>query len=168
MSRRYWLRAAKVAVERAAESAAKSHTKGATKGPAKRHIVIRPGWPNRPHPLPIHMAHVGQWYHAMSDLTRLSILEFLSQRERCVTELQHIMGAAQSSVSYHLKVLRESGLVSEHREGRWKYFSLRADTIEYMSQFPRVIGPGKHVGTCPLTCCQGPLTYQENLIRSGA
>ncbi|HXO85058.1 MAG TPA: metalloregulator ArsR/SmtB family transcription factor [Gemmatimonadales bacterium] len=101
----------------------------------------------------------------MSDPTRLAILEFLSQRERCVGELQQVMDAAQSSVSYHLKVLRESGLVREHREGRRKYFGLRADTLEYMAQFPHVIGPGKHTGTCPLTCCREPLTYQENLIR---
>ena len=109
------------------------------------------------------MAHVGQWYHAMSDLTRLSILEFLSQRERCVTELQQILGAPQSTVSYHLKVLRTSGLVREHREGRWKYFGLRADTLEFMSQFREVIGPGKHVGTCPLTCCQEGLDTSRKL-----
>ena len=111
------------------------------------------------------MAHVGQWYHAIADLTRLSILELLSQRERYVGELQRIVDAPQSTISYHLKVLRESGLVREHREGRRKYFGLRADTLEYMAQFPQVIGPGKHVGTCPLDCCQEPLTYQENLIR---
>ena len=90
----------------------------------------------------------------MSDLTRLAILEFLSQRERYVTELREILGAPQSTVSYHLKVLRESGLVYEQREGRRKYFGLRTDTLEFMSQFPVFIGPGKHVGTCPLTCCQ--------------
>ena len=143
MSRRYWLRA------------------------AKRHIRIRPGWPIGPHPLPVHIAHVGQWYHAMSDPTRLAILEFLSQRERCVSELQQVLGAAQSSVSYHLRVLGESGLVRAHREGRRKYFGLRADTLEYMAQFPQVIGPGKHEGTCPWTCCREPLTYQQNLIRYG-
>ena len=131
MSRRYWLQA------------------------AKKNTRVRPGWPIDPHPLPVHIAHIGQWYHAFSDLTRLYILELLSQRERCVSEIQHILDAPQSTVSYHLKVLRESRLVAEHREGRWKFFGLRADTLEYMSQFPRVIGPGKHVGTCPLTCCQG-------------
>ena len=141
MSRRYWLQA------------------------AKRNTRIRPGWPVGPHHLPVHMAHVGQWYHAISDLTRLSILEFLSQRERYVGELHRIVGAPQSTISYHLKVLRESGLVRVHREGRWRYYGLRPETLEYMAQFPRVIGPGRHVGTCPLSCCQEPLTYQENLIR---
>lgn len=121
---------------------------------AKRNPRIRPGWPVWPHALPDHMAHIGQWYHAISDLTRLSILEFLSQRERFVTELQQILDVPQSTISYHLKVLRESGLVRAHREGRRKYFGLRVDTLEYMSQFPRVIGPGKHVGICPLTCCR--------------
>lgn len=116
---------------------------------------IRPGWPTSPHALPTHLAHVGQWYHAMSDLRRLSILQLLSQRERYVTEIQEILGDTQSLVSYHLKVLRDAGLVYEQRVGRRKYFGLRTDTLEYMAQFPHVIGPGKHVGTCPLTCCQG-------------
>ena len=101
------------------------------------------------------MAHVGQWYHAMSDLTRLAILQLLSQRERYVKEIQEILGDTQPVVSYHLKILREAGLVYEQRAGRYKYFGLRTDTLEYMSQFPQVIGPGKHVGTCPLACCRG-------------
>jgi len=121
---------------------------------AKNHPRIRPGWPIGPHPLPVQIAHVGQWFHAISDTTRLAILEFLSQRERCVTELHQVLGAAQSSVSYHLRILRESGLVRERREGRWKYFSIRVDTLEHMSTFSQVVGPGKHVGTCPLTCCR--------------
>jgi DNA-binding transcriptional ArsR family regulator len=121
---------------------------------AKRNPRIRPGWPIGTHALPVHMAHVGYWYHAMSDVTRLSILEFLSQRERYVTELQKIVLVPQSTISYHLKVLREAGLVRAHREGRRKYFGLRTDTLEWMSQFREVIGPGRHIGTCPLTCCQ--------------
>lgn len=130
MSRRYWLEA------------------------AKTNPRVRPGWPIGAHKLPVHMAHVGQWYHAMSDLTRLDILEFLSRRERYVTELEKIVGAPQSTISYHLKVLREAGLVQAHREGRRTYFGLRQDTLAFMAQFPNVIGPGRHVGRCALTCCQ--------------
>lgn len=115
---------------------------------------IQPGWPIGPHPLPIEMAHVNQWFHAISVSTRTAILELLSQRERCVTELQQILDAPQSTVSYHLKVLRDSGLVRERREWRWKYFTLRAQTLEHMATLSDVIGPGKHVGTCPLHCCR--------------
>ena len=86
---------------------------------AKKWPRIRPGWPIGTHPL-ARLAHVNQWFHAISDAKRLAILEFLSQRDRCVTELQQVLDAPQSTVSYHLKVLRESGLVSARRDGRWR------------------------------------------------
>ena len=114
----------------------------------------RPGLPHLPHPLPIEMARVAQWFHAASDTTRLAILEFLSQRERCVNELQQVLDAPQSTISFHLKVLRQSGLVGARREGRWKYYSLKGETLEYMIAFTRIVSPGEHAGTCPLSCCQ--------------
>jgi ArsR family transcriptional regulator, arsenate/arsenite/antimonite-responsive transcriptional repressor len=115
---------------------------------------IGPGWPVAPHLIPLRFAHVGQWFHAISDHTRMTILEFLSQRERCVSELQKCLGAGQSDISYHLKVLREAGLVTARRESRWRYYALRPDTLAHMAVFAQRIGPGKHVGTCPLSCCQ--------------
>ena len=112
------------------------------------------GLPRPPHPLPMDMARVAQWFHAASDITRLAMLEFLSQRERCVSELREVLGVPQSTASFHLKVLRESGLVRQRREGRWKYYSLRGETLNYMIAFTRIVSPGAHVGTCPLSCCQ--------------
>lgn len=63
-------------------------------------------------------------FHALSDGTRLSILEMLRGGERCVCELQEELEAAQSRLSFHLKVLREAGLVSDRRDGRWSYYSI--------------------------------------------
>src|SRR5690606_12082014 len=51
-------------------------------------------------------------FHALSDATRLSILEMLRDGERCVCELQFDLDAAQSRLSFHLRVLREAGLVT--------------------------------------------------------
>ena len=112
------------------------------------------GLPRPPHPLPMDMARVAQWFHAASDITRLAMLEFLSQRERCVSELREVLGVPQSSASFHLRILRESGLVSERREGRRRYYSLRGETLDYMMTFTRTVSPGQHRGTCPLSCCQ--------------
>src|SRR6266566_9740317 len=78
---------------------------------------LRPRLPHLPHALPLEMAHVAEWSFAASDITRLYILELLSQRERCVTELHEILGAPQSSVSFHLKVLKAAGLVGVQRVG---------------------------------------------------
>ena len=130
---------------------------------AKKFPRIGPGWPIHPHPSAVAMAHVNQWFHVISESTRTAILELLSQRERYVTELQQILDAPLSTVSYHLKVLRESGLVREQRVHRWKYFSLREDTLEHMSLYTRVIGPGKHVGTCPLDCCREALDVSRKV-----
>lgn len=63
-------------------------------------------------------------FHALSDVTRLSILEMLRDGERCVCELQDELDAAQSRLSFHLKVLREAGLVSDRKEGRWSYYRI--------------------------------------------
>ena len=58
-------------------------------------------------------------FHALSDPTRLALLDMLKDGERCVCELQDELDAAQSRLSFHLKVLREAGLVIDRKEGRW-------------------------------------------------
>jgi len=63
-------------------------------------------------------------FHALSDATRLGILERLRDGERCVCELEDFLDAAQSRLSFHLKVLKEAGLVSDRRGGRWIYYTL--------------------------------------------
>ena len=66
---------------------------------------------------------------ALSDETRLRILERLSAGERCVCELTGALGSAQSRLSFHLKVLREAGLVTARREGRWMYYALDPEAL---------------------------------------
>ena len=68
-------------------------------------------------------------FHALSDATRLEILEMLRGGERCVCELQDELGAAQSRLSFHLRVLKEAGLVSDRRDGRWSYYSIVPESL---------------------------------------
>jgi ArsR family transcriptional regulator len=58
-------------------------------------------------------------FKTLSDLTRLRILMLLLQRELCVCELMFILKQEQSRVSHHLRILRDSGLVEDVREGKW-------------------------------------------------
>jgi ArsR family transcriptional regulator len=83
------------------------------------------------------LTQVAHWFHALSDETRLQIIELLTERERCVCELQDAVGAAQSRLSFHLKALRDAGLVSDRRQGRWVYYSLRSDALAGMAAFLR-------------------------------
>ncbi len=68
-------------------------------------------------------------FHALSDDTRLSILDMLRDGERCVCDLQAELDAAQSRLSFHLKVLREAGLVTDRKDGRWSYYSIVPDAL---------------------------------------
>lgn len=68
-------------------------------------------------------------FHALSDPTRLSILERLRLGERCVCNLTDALDAGQSRLSFHLKVLKEAGLVADRRDGRWMYYTLNQETL---------------------------------------
>ena len=60
--------------------------------------------------------------------------------ERCVCDLMSELGAAQSRLSFHLRVLKEAGLVNSRREAQWKYYSLRhegiIETVEVLMMSP--------------------------------
>lgn len=71
-----------------------------------------------------------RWFHALSDETRLEILQLLSSGERCVCELTDALDAAQSRLSFHLKTLKDAELVTDRRDGRWVYYSLNPDALE--------------------------------------
>src|ERR671938_1907929 len=68
-------------------------------------------------------------FHALSDETRLSILQRLRFGERCVCDLTDALDAAQSRLSFHLKVLKDAGLVTDRRDGRWMYYTLNQESL---------------------------------------
>ncbi len=61
---------------------------------------------------------------ALSDPSRVRIIKILGIKQLCVCELQDLVGLAQSTVSKHLKVLEEAGLVDYHKEGSWFIYYL--------------------------------------------
>ena|SRR5689334_22525694 len=79
--------------------------------------------------------------HALSDVTRLAIVERLRGGERCVCELTDLLDAAQSRLSFHLKVLRDAGLVRDRREGRWVYYSLRPEVFDTLAEVVTALKP---------------------------
>ncbi len=79
---------------------------------------------------PVAGERLAELCHALSDPTRLHIMHLLRQGRRCVCDLTETMDAAQSRLSFHLKTLRDAGLVADRREGRWVYYELRPDTLE--------------------------------------
>lgn len=74
---------------------------------------------------------------AVADEKRLGILSLLADGEKCVCELQEELDAGQSLLSFHLKTLKEAGLVVDRREGRWAYYSLDPGGLEGLEAFLR-------------------------------
>lgn len=86
------------------------------------------------------IAHAATLFHALSDETRLAVLDMLREGEWCVCDLQDALDAAQSRLSFHLKVLREAGLVRDRKEGRWSYYRIDPDTLAQVHDLVRRLG----------------------------
>src|SRR3954471_14064923 len=82
-------------------------------------------------------------FHALSDATRLEILDMLKEGERCVCELQDELDAAQSRLSFHLRVLKEAGLVADRKEGRWMYYVIAPDALAEVHDLAVAMQPSK-------------------------
>lgn len=82
-----------------------------------------------------------QRFQAVAEETRFRIVQLLAGGERCVCELQADLDAAQSRLSFHLKRLKDAGVVSDRRDGRWVYYSLVPDTLEEMRAFLGEVQP---------------------------
>jgi ArsR family transcriptional regulator len=81
-----------------------------------------------------------EFYVALSDATRLRILEQLARRELTVTEIARGLRMSQPLVSWHLRRLMRTGLVRMHREGREVRCSLdRARLHAYAREFDSLI-----------------------------
>ncbi|HKG94706.1 MAG TPA: metalloregulator ArsR/SmtB family transcription factor [Gemmatimonadaceae bacterium] len=94
-------------------------------------------------PTTVDPARAAQLFHALSDETRLGILEMLRDGERCVCDLQTDLEAAQSRLSFHLRVLREAGLVTDRKEGRWSYYSIVPEAVAEVHDVAVALQPAK-------------------------
>lgn len=76
-----------------------------------------------------------QVFRAMSDLTRLRCLMLMqAEGELCVCELTHALDEIQPKISRHLAILRDSGIVSDRRQGQWIYYRIQADLPGWTQQ----------------------------------
>jgi ArsR family transcriptional regulator, arsenate/arsenite/antimonite-responsive transcriptional repressor len=80
-------------------------------------------------------------FHALSEPLRIKTIELLREKELCVCDLCEILGVTQSKLSFHLKTLKEAGLIRGRQEGRWIYYSLDLPQFvaleQYLAEFRR-------------------------------
>ena len=66
---------------------------------------------------------------SLSDPIRINILELMMGGEICVCDIVKVTGLSQSKISYHIKILKDSGLISDRQEGRWVYYKLDFEVL---------------------------------------
>jgi ArsR family transcriptional regulator len=97
-------------------------------------------------------ARVAELFHALSDETRLRILELLGEGEQCVCDLTDSLKTGQSRLSFHLKTLKDAGLLTDRREGRWVYYALNPDAIEELADHVMSLRTSAHSGRRGARC----------------
>lgn len=93
-------------------------------------------------------------FKALCDPKRLAILEQLRSGEKCACVLQEPMDLTQSGLSYHMKILCDSGLVLSRQEGKWTHYRLSASGREKaVSLLIALTTPdAEQEGNCPQCC----------------
>jgi ArsR family transcriptional regulator len=77
---------------------------------------------------------------ALADETRVKIFDMLSQGELCACKILEEFKITQPTLSYHMKILTESGLVAGRRDGVWMKYSINSDNLEIIKEFFKDIG----------------------------
>jgi ArsR family transcriptional regulator len=93
-------------------------------------------------------------FKALSDETRLKIIDMLSCGEMCACDILEKFSISQSTLSYHMKILTESGLVNGVRDGAWMRYTLRSERIEEAIDFINYITHDKDDCICKQSSCK--------------
>ena len=89
----------------------------------------------------VDLDRAAELFRALGDPTRLAIVRHVAERgEECVCHLTDALETGQSRLSFHLKTLKEAGLLADRRQGRWVYYSLAPDTVGEVRRFLASIG----------------------------
>lgn len=85
--------------------------------------------------------HISKVFKAFCDDNRLMILDMLISEEKCACELLEELHISQSTLSHHMKILCESGIVSGRKDRKWMYYIIDMDGLEKAKQILNVYTP---------------------------
>ena len=76
-------------------------------------------------------------FKALSDKSRLSILDMLSCGEMCACHIMEVLNLSQPTISHHMKILQQTGLVNGRKDGKWMNYSINKERVEETIEFIR-------------------------------
>ncbi len=96
-------------------------------------------------------------FKALGDPKRAMIVDMLSCGELCACMILEKFDMSQSTLSHHMKILCECGMVKSREQGKWTYYSLDTDTVSRIKQFLCNITSYNETCICKedIICCKG-------------
>ncbi len=92
-------------------------------------------------------------FKAFCDENRLKIIELLQGGEKCACELIECLNMGQSTLSYHMKILCESGIVENRQEGKWAHYRISAEgSAEAIAYLQTLTTPDENASDCCAEC----------------
>jgi ArsR family transcriptional regulator len=91
-------------------------------------------------------------FKAFCDENRLRILELLRGGEKCACILVDRLDIAQSSLSYHMKILCESGIVDSRQDGKWTHYKISEKGSSFALELLKTLTT-QNAATEPNSCC---------------
>lgn len=92
-------------------------------------------------------------FKALCDARRQRILELLHGGEKCACVLMEELGMPQSSLSYHMKILCESGIVTSREEGKWTHYQISRQGSEKAVALLKTITAVEETDAEESRCC---------------
>lgn len=77
---------------------------------------------------------------ALADANRLHILELLGRGEQCACVLLGNLALSQPTLSHHMKILCDAGLVASRKEGKWIYYTRQSEALDEIAAYLRALG----------------------------
>ena len=93
-------------------------------------------------------------FKALCDENRIRILKLLTGGEKCACKLLAELSVTQPTLSHHMKILCDSGIVSGRKEGKWMYYSISEQGAENTRKLLRELTTVS-VGCKAEPCCEG-------------
>ncbi len=76
------------------------------------------------------MENLAIYFKALGEVTRLKIINKLSEGELCVCQIIEQLQLSQPAVSHHMKILKQAGLVNDRKQGKWNHYYLNKKAFE--------------------------------------
>ena len=81
---------------------------------------------------------------ALSDENRVKILQMLTDGEKCGCKLLEAFEITQPTLSHHMKILCDSGLVDARKDGKWSHYSVNRDVVREFGNYISDMGGERH------------------------